>query len=408
MPDFAIAGSNLLSSHHYRWNVTPAELLTLHEQWNERYAAALAPQFRPTWPARKDRRLRVGFVSADFGYHPVTRFVLPMFEGLDPQRCVKIAYSDRIEIDPLTERVRQSADEWRGIFGASDEQVAEQMRRDELDIFVDLAGHTARNRLLVFARRVAPLQVTWLGYEGTTGLTEMDVLIADRFTIPPELEPHYRERVVRMPHDYVTYLPPLHDPTVAELPCERRGYVTFGSISNPAKLNDDVLQTWAELLRRVDNARLLLMFRHLDEPAVSERFLAKFREQGIAPERIELRGWQPPRQFYACYSEIDVVVDPWPFNGGATTCDALWMGVPVLTWPRETFASRHSLSHLSNIGITETIAQSRSDYVARGVELAGDMPRLRHYRQTLREQLRHSPLCAGEAFANDWLDRLTS
>jgi predicted O-linked N-acetylglucosamine transferase (SPINDLY family) len=285
--------------------------------------------------------------------------------------------------------------------GASDQWLAEQIRADRVDILFDLAGHTGQNRLLVFARKPSPIQVTWAGYVGTTGLKAMDYLLADRHEVPSGAERHYQERVLRMPDGYVTYDPPAYAPPVTRLPALDRGHVTFGCFNNPAKITPQAVEVWAKILRRLPEARLVLKFRGWDNDSVARRFTEMFLAHAIDSRRLELLGPSPHNEFLAAYSRIDLALDPFPYSGGLTTCEALRMGVPVLTFPGDTFAGRHSLSHLSNVGLTETIARDLDDYVELAVSLAGDLPRLAALRAGLRERMAASPLCDGKRFAAD-------
>ena len=283
----------------------------------------------------------------------------------------------------------------------SDERLAKQIRADGIDILFDLSGHTANNRMLVFARKPAPIQITWIGYEGTTGLTAMDYLIADRHVIPEGSEKHYCERVLRMPDGYLCYDPPTAAPPVGELPALIKGYATFGSFNNLAKITPEVIAVWAKILRRMPESRLLMMYCGLGDPTVTQRYIDLFEAQGVEPQRLELLPPTSYSEYLATYHQVDVVLDPFPFSGGTTTCEALWMGVPVVTWPGETFAGRHSLSHLSNVGLTETIARDLSGYVDIAVSLTSDTSRLAAIRASLRERVAASPLCDGERFADN-------
>ena len=284
--------------------------------------------------------------------------------------------------------------------GSSDDALAAQIRADRIDILFDLSGHTADHRLLVFARRPAPIQITWIGYVGTTGLKAMDYLIADRFHVPPGAEAHYREKVLRMPDGYVCFDPPAEAPAVGPLPALERGHVTFGSFNNVAKLTP-----------RGDRA-----LGRDRPPACPGRgccscrrpWVARPRASGSAPRSSRpaaipigsssaaVCSWP---ELLAAYNTVDLALDPFPYSGGVTTCEALWMGVPVVTCPGETFASRHSLSHLSNVGLTETVAGDRSEYVDLAVRLASDLPHLASAPGGLRDRMARSPLCDGARFA---------
>jgi predicted O-linked N-acetylglucosamine transferase (SPINDLY family) len=350
--------------------------------------------------------LRLGFVSPDLGKHPVGYFLVQLLENIDRKQHATICYSDRIGKDDLTHRLQSAASQWRDVIGMSDQRLAEQIHADRIGVLFDMAGHTAHNRLLVFARKPAPIQVTWAGYVGTTGLKVMDYLLADRYEVPPGAERHYQERVLRMPEGYVCYDPPIDAPAVASLPALNRGEMTFGCFNNPAKITRQVIDIWARILRRLPGAQLVLKYKGWNDSGVARRFTEMFASQAIDPGRLEFLGNSPHHELLAEYNRIDLALDPFPYCGGLTTCEALWMGVPVLTCPGTTFAGRHSLSHLSNIGLTETIAGDMDEYVELAVSLAGDLPRLAALRASLRQRMAASPLCDGKRFANNFIAML--
>ena len=351
---------------------------------------------RSSWPAP------FGLRFARSGAAPRRLFPGPRLGKPQPEQHETICYSDRIVKDDLTHRLQAAATQWRDVFGMSDQRLAEQIRADRIDILFDLAGHTAHNRLLVFARKPAPIQITWIGYEGTTGLAAMDYLLADRYVVPEG------SRAILSGAAYcgcrtvtcVTIRRP-HAPPVGPLPALEKGYATFGSFNNLAKITPEVVAVWAEILRRLPAARLVLKYRGLGDQAVKRRYLDLFAAHGVAPQRLELLPSSSYAEYLATYHQVDVALDPFPFSGSTTTCEALWMGVPVVTCPGETFASRHSLSHLSNVGLTETIADDLDEYVELAVSLAGDLPRLAVLRAGLRERMAASPLCDGKRFATN-------
>jgi predicted O-linked N-acetylglucosamine transferase (SPINDLY family) len=408
-PDFAEAHSNLLLGLQYCTGVTPAALAEAHAEYDRRHAAALRGAIVPHAGVRdsQGRRrvglLRLGFVSPDLGQHPVGCFLVRVLENLDREQVETVCYSDRAVKDDLTHRLQAAATQWRDVIGLSHQRLAEQIRADRIDVLFDLAGHTGHNRLLVFARKPAPIQVTWAGYVGTTGLEAMDYLLADRYEVPPAAEGHYRERVLRMPDDYVCYDPPRYAPSVGPLPALERGQLTLGCFNNPAKITPQAIEVWAKILHRLPGARLVLKFKGWDNGGVARRYAEMFATQAIDPGRVELLGSSPHAALLAEYNRIDLALDPFPYSGGLTTCEALWMGVPVVTCPGETFAGRHSLSHLSNVGLTETIAQALEEYVELAVSLAGDLPRLAALRAGLRERMAASPLCDGKRFAANFM-----
>jgi predicted O-linked N-acetylglucosamine transferase (SPINDLY family) len=404
-PDYAEAHSNRLCALRYRAATTPQELLQAGREFERRFAAPLhrlenAGQ-SPHAP------LRLGFVSPSFGFGATGYFLIRALEHLDRQRCTVTCYSDRAVPDAMTARFRAASDVWRETLGVADEALAARIRDDGIDVLFDLTGHAPHNRLLVFARRPAPLQITWLDSVGTTGLAAMDYVLADPYQIPADADNGYAERVLRMPASYVCYDPPDDAPAVGPLPAFAAGHVTFGCFNNPAKITADVVTLWAEILRRVPDSRLLLKYRGLDDRATGDRYRRQFAECGVAGTRVDLEGASPHAELLRRYLAIDLALDPL-YNGGLTTCEALWMGVPVVTWPGTTYPRRHSLSHLSNVGLTETIAGSRDEYVALAVRLAGELPHLAELRAGLRQRVAQSPLCDGRRFAEQLLDLLFS
>lgn len=257
----------------------------------------------------------------------------------------------------------------------------------------------ARNRLLVFARKPAPLQVTWAGYVGTTGLSAIDYLVSDRYSTAADEEPYCREKVIRMPDGYVCYDPPDYAPKVGPLPSKRKDGITFCSFNNPAKINEDVVSVWARILGRVAGARLLIKYKGIDSIAYADRLAAMFKAKGVERSRLMLEGLSPHAELLARYNDVDIALDPFPYSGGLTTYEALWMGVPVITVPGETFASRHSQIHLTAAGLPELVARDYDDYVTVAVGLANDAARLGGLRAELRGKVSSSPACNGGKFA---------
>jgi predicted O-linked N-acetylglucosamine transferase (SPINDLY family) len=399
-PSYFAAHSNVLMCEQYQSGVTLAGLARAHAEWDERHAAPYRAGWKP-WDLNRDpeRPLRLGFVSADLRRHPVGFFLVRVLENLDRRSASVICYHSSAVRDDMTDRLAAAANEWHDVFGLDDAALAARVRTDQIDILFDLAGHSANHRLLVFAQRPAPIQISWIGYVGTTGLKAMDYLIADRFHVPSRALEHYCERVLTMPDGYVCFEPPAEAPAVGPLPALGRGSFTFGSFNNLSKITPEVITLWAGIVRRVPGSRLLLVTPALDSTTARERIGAAFVAAGGDPARLELRGAQPRGELLAGYNTIDLALDPFPYSGGVTTCEALWMGVPVVTWPGETFAGRHSLSHLSNVGLTETVAANPGEYVELAVRLAADLPRLAAIRAGLRDRMARSPLCDGPRFA---------
>jgi protein O-GlcNAc transferase len=401
-PHDANARSNLLVTLQYRPSVSLAELAAAHAEYDQFCAAPLRATWRPHENDRTpDRPLRVGFVSPNFGSHPVGYFLIRALENIDHRQCQTICYSDQNLNDQMTSRLQAAAWGWRDVNSLPDEQLAEQIRADRIDILFDLAGHTAKHRLLMFARKPAPIQVTWLDYVGTTGLAAIDYILADSYEIPTGAEAYYRERVLRMPDGYICYEAPPYAPPVSPLPALQHGSVTFGSFNNRAKITSLSIAVWSKILHRLPQSRMVLKYTRMSFPSIAKGLAGQFASYGIDPARIEFHDWSPHAELLAEYNRIDLALDTIPYNGGLTTCEALWMGVPVITCPGETFASRHSLSHSTNAGLTETIARNLDEYVEIAVSLASDLPRLAALRASLRSQMAASPLCDGNRFAHN-------
>jgi predicted O-linked N-acetylglucosamine transferase (SPINDLY family) len=402
--DSSEAHSNLLFTLHYHPGYDPQAVFQEHRLWDQQHAEPLKKFIQPHPNVRDpERRLRIGYVSADFWEHPVGRFLLPLLQHHDHRRFEIFCYSNSPRSDGITARLRSYADTWRLVLGRNDEEVAGQIRADAIDILIDLSGHTAGNRLLVFARKPAPIQVSYLGYPGTTGLSAIDYRLTDLLADPADLtDRFYSERLYRLPRSNWCFAPPENTPPIQPPPVLSAGHVTFGSFNNFAKVTDSMLGTWAEILRRVPHSRLLLKAKSLGAQSVRRRVESKFSALGIEPGRLELRDWQFDLASHLTqYGEMDIALDTFPYDGTTTTCDALWMGVPVVTLAGQTHVSRVGLSLLSNVGLPETIAATAEGYIDAAVALAGDHDRLKRLRAGLREQMKASPLMDAGGFARD-------
>ena len=396
-PDLSQLHSNLLLTLHYHPDYSPADLLREHRAWSERHVRPLAEARRPHDNGREpDRRLRVGYVSPDFREHPVARFVLPLFREHDRRQVEVLAYSDATAPDSVTNLVRNRVDRWRDVATLSDEQLADAVRADGVDVLVDLAAHSAHNRLLTFARKPAPVQITYLAYCSTTGVDAIDYRITDRFLDPPGASAHYTEASIELPRCYWCYsTPPLGRP-MAE---RRSGPPTFGCLNNYAKVTDLTLALWARLLRRVPEAQLLLYAR---TAAHRDRVHRALRDAGVDESRATFVGRQSLSLYLETYRDIDVALDPHPYGGGTTTCDALWMGVPVVSLAGSTAVSRAGSTLLSNVGLEQLVTRSAEEYVERAVELIRDQGRLAELRRQLRDRLESSPVMNAAQFARDF------
>jgi len=410
-PNDAAIHSELVFARQYDPAIDDDALFAEHRKWATRFGIPASDSLfrQPRSIVREScEPLRIGFVSPDLGNHPVGIFLTPLLERIDRNRFTPYCYSDRNGQDEFNQRLRTSTAFWRDTKHLSHDQLAEQILADEIDIAFDLAGHTDDNRMPVFARRVAPVQISWAGYVGSTGLDTIDWLLCDRFHVPEELESLQCERPLRMPHGYICYQPPEYAPDPGPPPSTQTGHVTFGCLNNPCKINDETVRLFAATLQRVPDSRLIFKYKGFDDPGVRDRFSAKFGEQGIVANRLDFRGGTTHGEHLQTFCEIDISLDPTPYSGGLTTCESLWMGVPVVTCPRDRFASRHSLSHSTNAGLTETIAASFEDFVEIAASLATIPERLSEVRANLRPTMAASPLCNLDGFATAFQEALES
>jgi len=393
--------TNLLFLLNYLPETQPEGHFAEHRQWSEWFEQPLRPAWRshvndPT----PDRRLRIGYVSPDFRDHPVTSFIEPILKAHHRENFEIFCYSNTKISDAVTQRLRPLASQWRTIYGWDPEKVAELIRQDGIDILVDLAGHTTNNRLLVFARKPAPVQVTWIGYPNTTGLEAIEYRLTDAITDPPgQTDQWHSERLIRLPKTFSCYGAPAESPAVGPLPALANGYVTFGSFNNFRKVSQPTVELWARLLREMPAARLLMKSQGLNNPETADRLRQQFIRAGVGSERIELLGAGISKELHmGLYNRVDLALDPFPYNGTTTTCDALWMGVPVVTLAGKTHVARVGLSLVSHLGFPEWGVKTPDAYVAKCRELAGDLPALAAVRLRLREQMRQSPLCDAPQF----------
>ena len=402
-PGLAEAHSNLLYCLLYRPDYDRAEIFAEHRKWNARHAAPLAPKAGGhDNPPIADKRLRLGLVSHHFRRHPVGYFTVSALEALDRSAFELYCYADTRQSDDLTERTKQTADAWRRTEGTGDEDIAALIRDDAIDILIDMSGHGAGSRLLVFARKPAPVQVKWVGAQiDTTGMDAMDYFISDSVHSAPEDAPWYSEELVRLPDGYVCYAPPDYAPAVTALPALVRGHVTFGCFNNLAKINRPVIALWSALLGRVATSRLVLKTRQFNDAAVRAHYRPLFQANGIAPGRLDLLGESPHAELLAHYNEIDIALDPFPYCGGLTTCEALWMGVPVVTMSGEAFAHRHAASHLTNVGLSDWVVKTPAQYLDLAARKSSDPHGLASLRAGLRQRVGQSPLCDAPRFAHN-------
>jgi protein O-GlcNAc transferase len=410
-PDYRDGHSNLLYAMMFDPASDARAILQEAKRFQARHLTLRADQRLPDNPppaagapppAAGERRLRIGYVCADFREHVFMLFLPLLIREHNRDEVVVFCYSNVRVPDVVTEQYVESADQFRSIAELDDDAAARMIRNDRIDVLVDLTMHMARGRLGVFARRPAPLQITWLAYPGTTGAESIDFRLSD-----PHLDPagtpfgsddRYSERTARLPETFWCYEPILEIP-VSELPARKQEFVTFGSLNNFCKTNERTFALWAQVLRGVPGSRLLLV---APPGSARQRTCAVFEKEDVASERLEFVDHQPRADYLRTYWRIDIALDTLPYNGHTTSLDAWWMGVPVVTLVGDTVAGRAGLSHAKNLGLEELVAESPDEFCARAVALASDLERLASLRATLRERLERSPLMDGPRFARNF------
>jgi predicted O-linked N-acetylglucosamine transferase (SPINDLY family) len=392
--------SNVMMVYCYHPAVTPAEHFEAHRGWARKHEEPLKPFWKPHVNTRDpERRIRVGYISPDLRGHVVSYFSNPIFENHDHSQFEIYAYSNHFHADATTILQRARIDKWREVVGMPWDKAAEMIRADEVDILVELAGHTAGNGLPVLAYKPAPIQINAIGFPSTTGLSAVDYRITDDRCDPEGMTDAYNsERLLRMPDCFWCYAPPDTAPEVGELPAERNGYVTLVSVNNFTKVTDQVLHTWAKGMSMAPKTKIVLQTAGLKSQFARDRVKGIFAQHGVGEDRIEMRTMVPFNEYLNVLNNSDIMLDPFPFNGGTTTCHGLWMGLPVVALEGRMHAGRMGYSMLKCIGLPELCAGSEEGYAEVLVGLAGDVPRLREIRRGMRERLRASPLLDGAGY----------
>jgi predicted O-linked N-acetylglucosamine transferase (SPINDLY family) len=399
--DYVEAHSNLLLAMLYLSEEEAASTLAEHRAWSAARARPLESKIKNHGNDRSpERRLRIGYVSADFHQHPVRHFLQPLLEHHDRANFEIYCYCNSRRADNVTAHFKHSCNVWRDIVDLPDEEVAAQVRSDAIDVLVDLSGHTGGNRLCVFARRPAPVQTTYLGYANTTGMTAIDYRLTDALADPPGMTDALNvEKLWRLPGCAWCYHPSEDAP---EIQPRGNGPITFGCFNAYAKINARMVDLWAQLLKRAPGSRLLLKSTGAGQASSRRRLTDQFAQCGISSDRIEMRGQiAGSRAHLELYGQVDVALDTYPYHGTTTTCESLWMGVPVVSLSGRTHISRVGVSLLTYAGLPELIAQTPEEYVRLAAALAGDLPRLAELRRTLRPRMQASALLDAPRFALD-------
>jgi protein O-GlcNAc transferase len=396
--------SNLLFTMHLLEPPDPAAIFQEHVSWDRIYGNRPEARTRSHDNDRDpDRRLRIGFVSTDLRDHPVAFFLEDLIANLDANQVEVFAYYAGPRPDAVTQRFMRLVPNWRNIAQVDDSRAAEMIREDRIDILVDLSGHTAGSRLLIFTHKPAPIQINYLGYPATSGLATMDYRMTDEYADPiAKTERFHSEELIRLPRTFAVFRPPETAPPVGPLPAANRGFVTFGSFSTASKIGNSVLKAWGEILHRVKDSQLLIMAKGSTDPTLQRRLTRPFEERGISRDRLRFVARRPFADYLALHQEADILLDTFPVNGHTVTCHALWMGLPPISLAGETHIQRLGASVLNNMNLGELIASSPAEYVEIAERLAGDLPRLAALRSGMRERFNASPLADGRQFAREF------
>lgn len=401
-PDAPTTFSNLVFAMQYDSGVSREEIAAAHREWGGRFGQALGQAEAPMRDGRGP--LRVGFLSADFRYHPVGRMASALWQNLDRARVTPIVYDNSAADSPAKRRYRVHVAQWHNIAALSDDAVAELIRADRLDVLVDLSGHTSGNRLAVLAQKPAPVQLTLFAYPNTTGLSAVDWRITDSLADPFGAETLYVEKLLRLPSVAWVYGAPENSPEPGGLPCLGGEPFTFGCLNNPAKISGAAVETWSGILRACPGSRLMLLVR--DDPAHEGLLLIKFDRHGIDAGQLVFAVKGPEPGYLEMHNRIDLMLDPFPYNGGVTTGDCLWMGTPILALEGDSYVSRQGVSLLTSVGLAELIAADREALVAKAAGWFEVPERLAKLSDGLRGRLRRSPLMDHAGYARELTEAL--
>ncbi len=399
-PANAAMHSNFLFNLHFLPELEPQMLFDEHERWGRIHAPVSLGKVAHSNVPDPDRRLRIGYISPDFGSHAVMYFFESLLDEHNKKAIETFGYANVRAISATTERIAHKLDHYRNIFGVGDKEVVALIEEDQIDILVDLAGHSTDNRIIVMAYKPAPIQVTYLGYFDTTGLEAIDYILTDSIADPPGSQKFYTEKLALLPDGFLCYRPADYARPVTSLPAERNGHITFGVLCNNRKINLNMMELWAEIIKANKESRLLLMFRTGNDPDMRNYYLSKLERLGIPDQRVAICGGTHHAEHLKYYSEADIILDTFPLNGATTTCEALWMGVPVISLVGELHVSRFGLSILTRIGLEFFAASTPKEYIAKATALANNRQALENLRASMRERMNSSILCDAKKFAS--------
>ena len=395
-----IAMHNLLLSMNYAPNFSQEDIYNAHKNWGlqiEKKVKKLIPEKITT-----DNKLRIGYFSSDFKAHSVAYFIEPILANHDLKQFEIYCYSNVLKPDETTKRLRTYPVKWRKTCHMNDKVLLKQIIDDKINIFIDLMGHTANNRLSILASKPAPIQMTYLGYPNTTGLSSVDYRIVDKITDTKNDGHYHTESLARLSGCFLCYKPSEDAPKVKDTPMENHGYITFGTFNNSVKITQEVVHLYSNILHATNNSRLVLKNKSFQDVNIRERYISMFKENEIDSSRLSFLSMTPTTIAHLdLYNTIDIALDSFPYNGTTTTCEALYMGTPVITFLGDRHSSRVSASLLTAIGHKELIAESEQDYVKLAIELANDTTRLKNYNENLRADMLESPLCDAPSFTHN-------
>lgn len=405
-PDNFVIFSNLLFNMGYSSRHSTSHNLAQAQKYGQIVSQIAGTHFSLWGCNPRPKRLRVGVVSGDLNIHPVGYFLESVLSQIDQSRIELIAYPTDNKTDELTERIRPYFSAWKSLVGQSDKEAALAIHDDGIHLLLDISGHMAKNRLPIFAWKPAPVQASWMGFLGTTGVQEIDYVIGDPIATPPEDEGNFSEKVWRLPEVYCCFTPPDFEVEVGPLPALTAGHVTFGCFNHLSKMTDEVVALWARVLKAVPDSRLFLKTRQLDDTSVCETTRKRFAAQGIDSSRLLLEGASPRADLLAAYQRVDIALDPFPYNGGTSNMESLWMAVPFITRRGDRFLSRCGQSIAANAGLADWIAEGDEDYIAKAQKHAANLEGLAALRSQLRQQVLASPLYDAPRFAKHFEDAL--
>jgi len=398
-PANAAMHSNFLFNLHYLPNLDPHMLFAEHEKWGRIHAPASLGKVSHGNVPDPDRRLRIGYISPDFCTHPVAYFFEPLLDGHNPEAVEVFGYGNVRMPGPVTERLKQKFDHYRNIRGLDDKTVVDIIQRDKIDILVELAGHTTDNSLLVMAHKPAPIQVTYLGSPDTTGMEAIDYRFTDAKANPPESQQFNSEQLVFLLDGFLCYRPSDSAPPVTALPASRNDFITFGSFNSSSEIHPHIIKLWARILRANRNSHILLKFGASTDRRMNSHYFSQFERWGISSSRVAICGWKPMDEHLGLYGQADIALDTYPCNGFTITCEALWMGVPVISQVGQCHASRIGLSILNMVGLDFLATFTPDEYVAKAIALAANPKALAKLRSSMRPLMKDSPLCDAKKFA---------